>query len=61
MCGGRGQAGGRAGGRGGVWSRVVLGGCEESEGVGGSDSKSEHNQSSVFIRLVVCESRNKCV
>lgn len=47
----------------GVWSWVVvvvvvLGGGEERRGV---DLQSEHNQPSVFIRLVVCESRNKCV
>lgn len=28
---------------------------------GGGDLQTEHNQPSVFIRLVVCESRNKCV
>lgn len=47
---------------------VVLGGGEgregrgeEGKGFGGVDLQSEHNQPSVFIRLVVCESRNKCV
>lgn len=40
---------------------VELGGGEETEGREGVDLQSEHNQPSVFIRLVVCESRNKCV
>lgn len=49
---------------------AVLGGGEGREegrgrgfggGGGGVDLQSEHNQPSVFIRLVVCESRNKCV
>lgn len=41
----------------------MLGGGEERRGTegGGGGSQSEHNQPSVFIRLVVCASRNKCV
>lgn len=39
----------------GWWCWVVV------KGGGWVDLQSEHNQPSVFIRLVVCESRNKCV
>lgn len=39
---------------------VVKGERRGGEGWG-VDLQSEHNQPSVFIRLVVCESRNKCV
>lgn len=46
----------RRGGGGGCIAGVVLGG-----GGWWVDLQSEHNQPSVFIRLVVCESRNKCV
>lgn len=42
----------------GWWCWVVV--KRERRG-GGVDLQSEHNQPSVFIRLVVCESRNKCV
>lgn len=50
----------------GVWSRVVAvvvlgGGKKRDREEAGVDLQSEHNQASVFIRLVVCESRNKCV
>lgn len=59
------------GGRGCCWGQGG-GGVELDGGVGwwwrerggegwGVDLQSEHNQPSVFIRLVVCESRNKCV
>lgn len=41
----------------GWWCWVVV----KGERRGGVDLQSEHNQPSVFIRLVVCESRNKCV
>lgn len=60
MC----RGGASAQGRGlGVWSWVVVlgGGGAERGGGGVVDLRSEHNQPSVFIRLVVCESRNKCV
>lgn len=47
-----------------VWGEgLVLGAGKQGVELewGGGGLQSEHNQPSVFIRLVVCESRNKCV
>lgn len=70
--GGGGGGGGVGPGVGGREGAVLGGGEGRGEGRGrgfggggggggGVDLQSEHNQPSVFIRLVVCESRNKCV
>lgn len=55
------EEGSGQGREGAVLGRGEGGGGGVGGGGGGVDLQSEHNQPSVFIRLVVCESRNKCV